>query len=151
LRSAPAPSIINFPDSSGLGYEELSEEPQDEAVDTFLAGVMSVNPEFNTDVTARLQSGDPIAVEAALTSYNDSALEYVQTSDEWAGTLKDDGTGTANCLVIPLAVAVALVVAVVSTRIVTYVGPGARGGRAADDNRLTRQDASAAIAMTIHS
>jgi SdpC family antimicrobial peptide len=133
-----------------FGSDELAAEaPPAELVDDILAGVTEVNPEFHNQVTEPLQSGDPVAVEAALTTYNDSMIEYVRSSDEWAVGSDEDGTATAYCLVWPLALAVALVVAVVSTRIVAYVGPSTPSATLASDDRLTRQEASAAIASVI--
>ncbi|SMQ75549.1 antimicrobial peptide, SdpC family [Plantibacter sp. VKM Ac-1784] len=133
-----------------LGYDELAAEaPPAELVDDIVAGVTEVNPEFHDQVTERLQSGDPVAVEAALTTYNDSMVEYVKSSDDWAVGSDEDGTATAYCLVFPLALAVALVVAVVSTRIVAYVGPSTPSATLASDDRLTRQEAAAAIASVI--
>jgi len=133
-----------------LGYDGLAAEaPPTELVDEIVAGVTQVNPEFHAQVTEPLQSGDPVAVEAALTVYNNSMIEYVKSSDDWKVGSDDDGSATAYCLVWPLALAVALVVAVVSTRIVAYVGPSTPSATLASDDRLTRQEASAAIASTI--
>ena len=133
-----------------LGYDGVAAEaPPAELVDEIVAGVTQVNPEFHAQVTEPLQSGDPVAVEAALTVYNDSMIEYVKGSDDWTVGSGDDGSATAYCLVWPLALAVALVVAVVSTRIVAYVGPSTPSATLASDDRLTRQEASAAIASTI--
>ena len=137
---------------SALGYDGLAAEaPPAELIDEILAGVTEVNPDFHDEVTVPLQSGDPVAVEAALTTYNDSMIKYVKSSDDWAVGTGEDGTATAYCLVWPLALAVALVVAVVSTRIVAYVGPSTPSATLASDDRLTRQEAAAAIATEITS
>lgn len=133
-----------------LGYDGIAPEaPPAELIDEIVAGVTQVNPKFHAQVTQPLQSGDPVAVEAALTVYNDSMIEYVKSSDDWTLGSGDDGSATAYCLVWPLALAVALVVAVVSTRVVAYVGPSTPSATLASDDRLTRQEASAAIASTI--
>lgn len=136
---------------AALGYDFPTKQPPSSLVDDIVAGVHKVNPAFHAQVTEPLLSGDPVAVEAALTTYNDSMLEYVKTSDKWATAPAKDGSATAYCLVWPLALAIALVVAVVSTRVVAYVGPSTPSATMASDNRLTRQEAAAAIAETIHS
>lgn len=135
---------------SALGYEGmLAEEPPADLIDDILNGVIDANPAFSIEVTQRLQSGDPVAVEAALTVYNETMLEYVETSDIWEAEASEDGSGTAYCLVWPLAAAVAVVVAVVSTRTVAYVDPGGPRAAIGSDDRLTRQEAAAEIAATI--
>ncbi|MGX1695280.1 hypothetical protein ACWIBQ_07875 [Microbacterium keratanolyticum] len=105
LAVGTGPIPVDHPDLAAFIPEVDTRDLSAEEVSAIVEEVIDANPNFNEEVTERIQSGDPYETLSALEAYNDTIYELAPSNGA------ADGGYTGQCVVV-LAVGVLVWLAV---------------------------------------